>query len=278
MPTQSLTQVPETLAPTLTVLSLGAGVQSTALAIMADRGDHDMPPVDHAIFADTGWEPQAVYEHLSWLREELSYPVHVVRSGDLKADLILGQNATGQSFFSVPVYVPNKQGKMAIGRRQCTKEYKVRPVVRKIRDILGIKPKKRIPRGTVVEEWLGISTDEVQRVRSSIDGNPPWIQIRYPLIDANLSRQDCLDYFNDLYPGRELRKSACIGCPYHSQADWYRMFHEEPDDYADTARVERAMNETPTAEKFGRRVMLTRSGWLDEIDWANMPKQSEFLG
>lgn len=79
------------------VLSLGAGVQSTALALMASNGD--MPPLDFAVFADTGWEPQSVYDHLSWLREELAFPVHVTSAGDLKANLILGKNLSGGTFF-----------------------------------------------------------------------------------------------------------------------------------------------------------------------------------
>ena len=39
----------------LRILSLGAGVQSTTLALMAAHGEVEAP--DCAIFADTGWEP-----------------------------------------------------------------------------------------------------------------------------------------------------------------------------------------------------------------------------
>jgi len=61
----------------LRVLSLGAGVQSTTLALMAAHGEVGPMP-DCAIFADTGWEPQAVYDHLAWLRSPnvLPFPVH----------------------------------------------------------------------------------------------------------------------------------------------------------------------------------------------------------
>ena len=50
------------------ILSLGAGVQSTTVLLMSIRGE--LPRIDHAIFADTGWEPKAVYEHLDRLKEE----------------------------------------------------------------------------------------------------------------------------------------------------------------------------------------------------------------
>ena len=46
------------------VLNLGAGVQSTTLLLMSIRGE--IAQLDHAIFADTGWEPKAVYQHLEW--------------------------------------------------------------------------------------------------------------------------------------------------------------------------------------------------------------------
>ena len=55
----------------LRVLSLGAGVQSTTLALMAAHGEIGPMP-DCAIFADTGWEPNAVYEHLAWLDRRMS--------------------------------------------------------------------------------------------------------------------------------------------------------------------------------------------------------------
>lgn len=47
------------------VLSLGGGVQSTTMALLAARGDFEPP--DIAIFADAGWEPQAVYDAVGWL-------------------------------------------------------------------------------------------------------------------------------------------------------------------------------------------------------------------
>jgi 3'-phosphoadenosine 5'-phosphosulfate sulfotransferase (PAPS reductase)/FAD synthetase len=62
---------------TLRVLSLGAGVQSTTLALMIEKGE--IPMVDAAIFADTGAEPKEVYTHLEWLKKQLSYPVHIVQ-------------------------------------------------------------------------------------------------------------------------------------------------------------------------------------------------------
>ena len=59
--------------PNLRVLSLGAGVQSTVMALMTMTGEIKDKP-DCAIFADTGAEPKNVYKHLEWLIKQLDYP------------------------------------------------------------------------------------------------------------------------------------------------------------------------------------------------------------
>ena len=48
------------------MLNLGAGVQSTTVFLLSHEGR--IPPIDHAIFADTQEEPAAVYQHLQWMR------------------------------------------------------------------------------------------------------------------------------------------------------------------------------------------------------------------
>ena len=44
----------------LTVISLGGGVQSSVMALMASGGAFGTMP-DCAIFADTHWEPPSIY-------------------------------------------------------------------------------------------------------------------------------------------------------------------------------------------------------------------------
>ena len=66
------------------ILSLGAGVQSTTLALMAARGDLSpgFPQPMAAVFADTGWEPASVYRHLRWLIAAIgsTLPIRIVRA------------------------------------------------------------------------------------------------------------------------------------------------------------------------------------------------------
>ena len=69
------------------VLSLGAGVQSSTLALMAAKGEVTPMP-DVAVFADTGYEPKAVYAWLDWLEKQLPFPVAKVTRGNLRDDQI----------------------------------------------------------------------------------------------------------------------------------------------------------------------------------------------
>ena len=107
----------------ITVLSLGAGVQSSTLHVMSDRGLVER--ADYSIFADTGWEPQAVYDHLGFLEQNTSIPIIRVQQGNLREDLAKGVNSTGQEFTPIPMFGLNEEGKPMINRRQCTREYKL---------------------------------------------------------------------------------------------------------------------------------------------------------
>lgn len=162
------------------VISLGAGVQSTTLALMAAHGEIGPMP-DCAIFADTGWEPKAVYAHLDWLESVLPFPVHRVTGGNLRADALTRSNTTGQRFAAVPWFMKMPNGDAAMGRRQCTKEYKLRPIQRKVVELQNGKRRKG---GT--EMWLGISLDEIIR----FEGFPR--PVRHPPLASDRTRDAAL--------------------------------------------------------------------------------------
>ena len=65
------------------ILSLGAGVQSSTLALMAAKGEVGPMPMA-AIFSDTQAEPKEVYDWLDWLEKQLPYPVYRVTAGNLE--------------------------------------------------------------------------------------------------------------------------------------------------------------------------------------------------
>lgn len=213
------------------VLSLGAGVQSSTLALMIAAGE--VPMVDAAIFADTQWEPRKVYEWLNWLELQLPFPVYRVTAGNIRKNLM--HNSQGQRFAAVPWFIISPSGKEGMGRRQCTSEYKLKPITRKTRELLGYLPRKRIPVGSC-EMLIGISTDEALRQKPSRER---WIKNVFPLLDAGMSRQGCLDWMGAHgYPLPE--KSSCLGCPFHSDDQW-REIKADPIAWADVLEVDAAI-------------------------------------
>jgi hypothetical protein len=223
--------------PTLRVLSLGAGVQSTTLALMAAEGL--LPRPDAAVFADTGWEPPTVYRHLDRLAVVLAdagIPLYRVARGDLRADALDPEHR----FASVPYFVRKADGTLGMGRRQCTHEYKLRPVRRKIRELLGAPvPHFRRVRGRVVaEQWIGFDINEVGRINDS--GQPRYLTSRYPLMELGMSRKDCTRWLA-VRGWRSVAKSACVGCPFHGNVQWRAMRDTDPEAWADAVAFDRAI-------------------------------------
>jgi len=208
-----------TLTYKLTALSLGAGVQSSTILLMACKGE--LPKPDLAIFADTGWESQKTYQHLEWLEKEAKqYGIPVIRVGtaNIKDDLC------DNDFIRIPYYC-QKDGKRGQGRRRCTEYYKLRPIQKELRKLLGIEPRAKVPKGAI-DLWIGISTDEASRV-SSIR-REQFIDKSFPLLTIKpLSRIQCISWLENNYPSIIVPKSACIGCPFHSRKVWQQIHNEQ---------------------------------------------------
>jgi hypothetical protein len=207
-------------------LSLGAGVQSTAVLLLACDGT--IPPFDAAIFADTGWEPKQVYDHLDRLEtyaELHGIPIVRVSSGNIRDDALDPEHR----FASMPLYVRNPDGSDGMARRQCTSEYKLKPIKAEVRRRLGYPHPTPVPRGVYAEVAIGISTDEIGRVR---DSDVQYMRNVYPLLDLDMSRKDCLRYLK-ANGWESVSKSACIGCPFHGNRQWRDLRDHHPEEWAD---------------------------------------------
>ena len=233
--------------PVYEVLSLGAGVQSSTLLLLSCRGE--LPKLDAAIFADTKWEPQAVYQHLEWLEFQATaagIPVYRVSAGDLRQDaLTKWVQGVGGRFASIPLFVNSpSSGREGIIRRQCTKEYKVDPIERFIRRaVLGLAPRQRIPADVTVRQWMGISADEARRVRASTQR---WQQFVYPfcglpepMLPKTYTRASCHAWLAEHYPERTIPRSACLGCPFHSDTEWQAMKDGPAEEWHDVVEFDR---------------------------------------
>lgn len=199
----------------------------------------ELPRLDHAIFADTGWERKATYDHLAALTTELEdaeIPLHVVRAGDgLRSALI--KSPEGTRYAGIPLHIKNVDGSKGMGRRQCTREYKIEPIQAKARELLGIEPGRRLSKkmGIMVHQWLGITIDESDRMKTS---GKNWTVNVWPLIDFRpMTRQDCIAW-NIARDFEIPPRSACVGCPFQGKHEWSEL---NPDEIENAAQVEDAI-------------------------------------
>ena len=215
-----------------TYLALGCGVQSSTIAEMIAEGE--LPVIRAAIFADTGDEPDYVYEQRDYLQVRLKcvgVPLVTTSAGDLVRNI-----REKQKFHTIPVFsmLAGRRTPSQL-RRQCTREYKIAPNNRFIRaDLyrrgLAIKYSNgaiHVNKGVTATTWLGISLDESQRMSAT---RVSWMGNEYPLIDKRMRRMDCIRYLKERnlpVPG----KSACRVCPYHTDVYWREMRDSRPADW-----------------------------------------------
>jgi hypothetical protein len=248
------------------VLSLGAGVQSSTLALMIARGE--LPPVDCAIFADTGAEPQGTYDYLDWLETQLPFPVHRVSYGNLRDAILSGQKKGSNGR---PPFFVSTSARVGMLNRQCTHDYKIAVIQKKVREIIGLKPRQRGPKKPVVEQLIGISMDEAVRMKPS---RLSYIVNRWPLVDLGMHRHQCIRWI-EKHQYRIPPKSACTFCPYRSDAGWRNMRDTDPASWADAVAVDAAIrNNMPGVNK--GEVFIHRSlKPLDQVDFSTAEERGQ---
>jgi hypothetical protein len=260
----------------VSVLNLGAGVQSTTIYLMACEnrrvldmraaaalpGGEGLSPfeplpfpavgeVNFAIFADTQDEPEEVYRHVEWLQGLNGVPIFVRTKGRLSADLRNGTNSTGGRFASIPAFTapdrpmgytgPVEEGRL---RRQCTKEYKLEVIDRTIRrEILNRRPRQRVPKDFKVRQIIGISQDEKGRATRLYERiheeGIHWLELDFPLLTMNMAREHCVEWLEPRVP-HKCPRSACVFCPFHDDLEWLRI-KSNPRDWALAVEVDESL-------------------------------------
>jgi hypothetical protein len=233
------------------ILSLGWGVQSFTLAAMVALGE--LEPVDAAIHADTTHESILTYEFAQrwtgWLQCNSVKVITVSES--IAAERVW----SGEM---IPAYTSNSLGENGQAFRTCTQRWKIIPMRRWIQANRNGEP---------VEQWLGISLDEFQRMK---DSDVKYITNRWPLIENKITRADCIKWLEE----HELEvppKSACTFCPYHNTAEWQRIKGSQAD-WKEAVDVDRAIrNARPPYQLF---VHPARKP-LEEIDFRTQEEKGQ---
>lgn len=203
------------------ILSCGAGMQSTALALMSCEkkkyGDDIYPEVpiyDAILFCDLGEEPSWVYDQVYFIQcacEDVGITFYVLES-NLHAHYV--ENFGKARVVSIPFWTIDESGKKGKMMRNCTLDYKINVMQKFIRsNLLGYKKGQRTRNEDLKahEMHLGFSVEEKHRCKD----NPHKMFVnKFPLCDMNLERKDNYAYIKDVW-GLETKASACTFCPFH---------------------------------------------------------------
>jgi hypothetical protein len=243
------------------------------MALMAATGEF-APMPKFAVFADTGAEPQTVYTWLEWLRKHLPFPVHTVTAGNLEKKVLqMHVTKDGRKFStcSIPNFTlssANKVGKII--KRGCTRDFKIKPIRKFVRGEAEIK---RGQKTVSVIQWIGISLDEVWRMKESRD---VWQENRWPLIEKRMSRTDCLRWMED-HHFPEPPRSACVFCPFHDDREWRRLKTFEPAEFIKAVKFEQDLQVAKaTSDNFHSTPFLHRKCVpLVEIDWSTEEERGQ---
>lgn len=246
------------------IQSNGMGMQSAAMYLMSCLGE--LPRFDYSIFADPGAEKDKTYEYLDWLKDwakknngiELIHDI----SKNLYTDLLKQENSTGQRVASIPAYTL-LGGEVGQVRRQCTNEYKIEVINRKVMELQGLKKGQSFKLGT--EIWLGISQDEIHRI--FIPERKNQINV-YPF--CNYCRDRNSGWFGNFKPmtrGQIIQwlkknnfpvppKSSCVFCPFQHDRNWMKLNKNE---MQKAANIDRAIRNTSSKGNLDGKMYLHKS-------------------
>lgn len=233
----------ETNVTTRAYMSFGAGVQSTAIAMLAINRDARLLKVTGGlvpelyIFADTGDEPKALYPHLADMKARIEasgakFLIVSAKEAPL-SEYVKARTIAGLRTEQLPMFVATDGWSYAPLRRGCTPHFKIEPIRRASNDYFTDK--------SDVEMWLGLSHDEPQRLKSGPVVGQEWATYRCPLYEMRWTRTDCLGYLAAL--GIHAQRSACVYCPFHSVAEW-RNIKAVPEDWEKAVALDEVIEKT----------------------------------
>lgn len=206
------------------VWSSGGGVQSTAIAALIVRGD--IPPPDLCVIADTGYEARTTFEYMDSIvapaLEAVGVKIHRIKSADY-ATVGLYSNAGS---ILIPAFT-TETGKVGKLPTYCSNEWKGRVIQRFAKTQTDAKQ---------FDIWLGMSVDELRRVKQPIG---KW-ENKYPLIQRRMNRNDCVSLVRSMgWP--DAPRSSCWMCPNRGTAEWQYLKDTAPDNFEMAVNFEKYM-------------------------------------
>lgn len=247
------------------ILSCGAGMQSTALALISCEQVHfpvkhpEVPRYDAIIYCDLGIEPAWVPQQVQFIEracKSASIPFYILQS-NLYQDYI--QNFGVRRVSAMPFWTLDDDDKPGrIARRSCTVDYKITMIQKFVRyELLGYRPYQRLRTEDIGghELHIGFSKEESNR---SFPSRHKMFRNQFPLIDMGWERKDCYQYNLETW-GLDSKASACLVCPFHRNYFFQHIKHNFPSDYACVINFDELLEKRQPQSNIRNRIFLSRS-------------------
>ncbi len=207
------------------VWSCGGGTQSGAIAALIGMGK--LPKPDICFMTNTGREKSGTWPFVDgFIRPQLARvggELRIIQSSDYGGGSLFGGEAGETVMMPGFTNITGQVGKLP---PFCSGSWKTDVGERYLRS-LGVEKARN---------WLGISLDEMRRVRKQ---HRPWLELWYPLIFAvRLFRYQCVELIRSTGWLSSIPHSACFMCPNMADAEWIDMKMNWPQDFAAACAVE----------------------------------------
>ena len=239
------------------ILSFGAGMQSTALALMSCENSlslkkgqpmphPDVPIYDLVIFCDLGMEPSWVMDQVMFTQdacEQVKISFKILDS-PLHEDFM--RNFGERRTVSIPWWTLRGDG------------HKIEVIAKYVRwEVLGYRKGQRLrPEDRKAHEMhMGFSYEEQKRCKEST--NPMFVN-HYPLVEMKLVRADNYAYIRDVW-GLETRASACTFCPFHRNYFFRYLRENLPEEYAQLVMVDELLRDKTPKPPMDSDLFISRS-------------------
>lgn len=256
------------------ILSLGAGVQSTALALMscenAARKTPQYPSVpvyDLVIFCDLGFEPP-------WIKEQVEFTRAACHRAGIAFEVLdsplyrdFSANFGERRTISIPWWTLGADGHKSRMPRNCTVDYKAETISRFVRwEVLGYRKGQRL------KDWdkkahemhLGFSAEERRRCKASPN---PLFHNRFPLAEMGLTRVDNYAYLRETW-GMVAKASACAFCPFHTNYFYGYLRENHPEEYRRVVSLDRLLADKNPKPPMDSDLYISKSRKrIEDLGW-----------
>jgi hypothetical protein len=200
------------------VISFGAGLNSSALIpyLLFDKNQK----IDLVVFADTGNENDYTYETVNYFKDWCK---------NHDTDFVIAKSKLANNLYD---YCYDKNVTPSRFTRNCTKNFKITPIRKAIKEKFNIKNTRKKP--FHIKMYIAITSDESHRVR---DSDISYIENIYPFVDDKINREGCKTIL-EKYELPIPKKSGCWFCPFHKQKEWTEMLQNRPDLFEKSIKLE----------------------------------------